>query len=145
GGWPAAGRAAGSSAGGGPGGPPRASPVSPRPAPGRGGGPGPAEGGRAAVTAQLVRIFGPDAARPADYLDHDWTREEWSGGGYVGVMAPGTMTRVGGGLRAPGGRLPFAGTETAARGVGYFDGASQAGGGAGPPGGLGPPPARAPP
>ncbi|HKA86806.1 MAG TPA: flavin monoamine oxidase family protein [Haliangiales bacterium] len=87
----------------------------------------PADERRAAVTAQLVRIFGPDAARPADYLDHDWTREEWSGGCYVGLMAPGTMTRVGRALRAPVGRLHFAGTETATRWVGYFDGAIEAG------------------
>lgn len=87
----------------------------------------PADERRAAVTAQLVRLFGDAAAKPAEYLDHDWTKEEWSGGCYVGLMAPGVMTRVGRVLRAPVGRLHFAGTETATRWVGYFDGAIEAG------------------
>jgi monoamine oxidase len=82
---------------------------------------------RAAVVAELVRAFGDDAARPAAYLDHDWTQEEWSGGCYVGLMAPGVMTRVGRMLRAPVGRVHFAGTETATRWVGYFAGAIEAG------------------
>jgi monoamine oxidase len=82
---------------------------------------------RAAVVAELVRLFGADAARPTAYVDHDWTQERWSGGCYVGLMAPGTMTRVGRALREPVGRIHFAGTETATRWMGYFDGAVEAG------------------
>ena len=37
------------------------------------------------------------------------------------------MTRVGSALREPVGRIHFAGTETATRWMGYFDGAVEAG------------------
>jgi monoamine oxidase len=87
---------------------------------------GPAER-RATVIAALVRMFGADAASPIDYVDHDWTAERWSRGCYVGVMPPGVLTRVGEALRAPCGRIHFAGTETARRWVGYLDGAIEAG------------------
>lgn len=82
---------------------------------------------RAAVLAALVEFFGPEAARPLDYVDHDWTAERWSRGCYVGVMPPGVLTRIGDALRAPVGRVHFAGTETATRWIGYLDGALEAG------------------
>lgn len=82
---------------------------------------------RAAVLAALVAMFGPEAAQPSAYVDHDWTAEAWSRGCYVGVMPPGVLTRVGEALRAPCGRVHFAGTETARRWVGYIDGAIEAG------------------
>lgn len=84
-------------------------------------------GRKAAVVEQLVRMYGPDAATPSAYVDHDWTRETWSRGCYVGVMPPGVLTRVGAALRAPCGRIHFAGTETAVRWCGYLDGAIEAG------------------
>jgi monoamine oxidase len=82
---------------------------------------------RAAVLADLVRLFGPEAAHPTVYVDHDWTVEEWSGGCYVGIMPPGVLTRVGAALREPLGRVHLAGTETATRWAGYFDGAVSSG------------------
>ena len=42
-------------------------------------------------------------------------------------MGPGTWTAHGPALRAPVGRLHWAGTETATRWAGYFDGAIQSG------------------
>ncbi|MCB9567670.1 MAG: FAD-dependent oxidoreductase [Myxococcales bacterium] len=85
------------------------------------------EARREAVLAGLVRLFGEEAARPIAYIDHDWTAEEFSRGCYVGVMPPRLMTRVGDALRAPFGRVHFAGTETATRWVGYIEGAIEAG------------------
>lgn len=87
----------------------------------------PAAERRAAVIDALVRFFGAVAASPTDYVEHDWTAEEWSRGCYVGVMPPRVMTRIGDALRAPCGRVHFAGTETATRWVGYLDGAIEAG------------------
>ena len=84
-------------------------------------------GRQPAVLEALVRLFGAEAASPVDYVDHDWTAERWSRGCYVGVMPPGALTRVGTALRAPCGRIHFAGTETATRWVGYLDGAIEAG------------------
>lgn len=79
------------------------------------------------VVEHLVRLFGPDAADPVGYLDQDWSREAWSGGCYVGLAKPGVLAEVGTALRQPTGRIHFAGTETAQRWCGYFDGALEAG------------------
>ena len=82
---------------------------------------------REEVVKALVDYFGPEAREPIDYVDQDWTAEEWSRGCYVAHMAPGVMTRFGEALRAPIGRIHWAGTETATEWQGYMDGALQSG------------------
>lgn len=82
---------------------------------------------RALVARAFAEFFGPEAESPSDYVDHDWTAETYSRGCYVGVMPPRVLTRIGDALRAPCGRIHFAGTETATRWVGYLDGAIEAG------------------
>jgi monoamine oxidase len=79
------------------------------------------------VIAELVRLFGKAAGEPTDYVEQDWSSERWSRGCYFGLMPPGTLTRYGEALRAPVGRLHWAGTETAQRNVGYMDGALESG------------------
>lgn len=79
------------------------------------------------VIAALTDYFGPQAASPIDYVDQDWTAEEWSRGCYVAHMAPGVMTTFGDVIREPVGRLHWAGTETATEWAGYMDGALQSG------------------
>jgi len=74
-----------------------------------------------------VRVFGPAAASPVRYLDKVWADDEWSRGCYVANMAPGAWTEYGKHLRAPCGRIHWAGTETATVWNGYIDGALQAG------------------
>ncbi|HEY8584039.1 MAG TPA: FAD-dependent oxidoreductase, partial [Capillimicrobium sp.] len=71
--------------------------------------------------------FGPRAARPVDYFDQDWGQEEYTRGCYAGYLPPGAWTRYGAALRAPIGRLHWAGTETATVWNGYFDGALTSG------------------
>ena len=78
---------------------------------------------RSAVLASLVSAFGPQAASPIDYLDHDWISDPWSRGCYVGVPTPGTLSCHGAALVAPSGRVHWAGTETAPRWCGYIEGA----------------------
>ena len=85
------------------------------------------EAQRAEVLAALARLHGPAAAAPIAYADKDWVADEWSGGCYVGVMPPGLLTEAAGALRAPAGRLHFAGTETARHHMGYLEGAIEAG------------------
>ena len=82
---------------------------------------------RVAVVGSLVRLFGSGAATPKRYVEKDWLADEWSGGCYTGLCGPGVLSSVGDALRAPIGRLHFAGTETATRWTGYFDGALTAG------------------
>ncbi|HEY0106981.1 MAG TPA: flavin monoamine oxidase family protein [Rhizomicrobium sp.] len=81
---------------------------------------------RARVLQSLVRFFGPQAAAPIGYEDNDWLIEPYSHG-YVGSMPPGVMTRFGNALRAPVGRLHWAGSETAVEWAGYIEGALRSG------------------
>jgi monoamine oxidase len=74
-----------------------------------------------------VRYFGSAAANPTQYLDQVWDREIYTGGCPVGVTPPGVLTEYGTALRAPAGRIHWAGTETATAWVGYMDGAVQSG------------------
>lgn len=82
---------------------------------------------RAAVIADLVRLFGEQAGNPMEYVEHSWAEEEYSRGCYVGNFPPGVLTTYGEALRAPIGRIHWAGTETATVWNGYMDGAVQSG------------------
>ena len=82
---------------------------------------------REAVVAVLARIFGPAAAEPSGYVEKDWSAEPYSRGCYAGVLGPGAWTAYGPWLRQPVDRIHWAGTETATRWMGYFDGAVQSG------------------
>jgi len=82
---------------------------------------------RAAVLADLVRLFGEEAATPREYIEHSWTDEEYTRGCYVGLFPPGVLTTYGEAIRAPIGRIHWAGTETATEWNGYMDGAVQSG------------------
>ena len=82
---------------------------------------------KAELVALAERTFGPAAATPVAYTDKVWADEEWSRGGYAGTFGPGTWTSYGEAVRAPVGRLHWAGTETALRWNGYIDGAIESG------------------
>jgi monoamine oxidase len=86
-----------------------------------------AEERKRAVLAAFARFFGPDAASPRAYVDVDWSAEAWTRGCPTGTMGPGTMTLFGPALRAPAGRLHWAGTETATEYCGYMEGAVESG------------------
>jgi monoamine oxidase len=79
------------------------------------------------VLDELATLHGPEAARPLAYADKDWQTDEWSGGCYVGLVPPREMASAGAALRAPLGRVSFAGTETATEHVGYLEGAIESG------------------
>ncbi len=87
----------------------------------------PPEVRREAVVATFARVFGERARKPVDYVERDWSVDPFSRGCYAGVMPPGAWTQYGRALRSPVGRLHWAGTETATRWMGYFDGAIQSG------------------
>ena len=90
-------------------------------------GPAPEAERRQAVVGTFARLFGERAADPSGYVEKDWSAEPFSRGCYAGVPTPGTWTAYGRALREPVGRIHWAGTETATRWMGYFDGAIQAG------------------
>ena len=82
---------------------------------------------RAAVLLSLERYFGERAAQPIEYFEQSWAEEEYTRGCYAGYMPPGVWTTFGEALRAPVGRIHWAGTETATEWNGYMDGAIQSG------------------
>jgi monoamine oxidase len=82
---------------------------------------------RDAVVGGLTRIFGQRAAQPSGYVEKNWSSEPYSRGCYAGVFGPGAWTAYGTALREPIDRIHWAGTETATRWMGYFDGAVQSG------------------
>lgn len=78
------------------------------------------------VLGHLGRTLGPEAARPTALRMIDWGAEPWSRGCPVALAAPGALTHGPGlaaTLRAPHGRVHFAGTETAREHIGYMEGA----------------------
>jgi monoamine oxidase len=79
------------------------------------------------VLDALVARFGGRAATPVDFAERDWGSEEWSQGCYMAHMPPGVMTQYGRLLRAPCGRIHWAGTETATESHGAIDGAIRSG------------------
>lgn len=82
---------------------------------------------RKAVLAGFAEMFGDQALEPIEYVEHDWTKEPWTGGGPVANYAPGTMLQFGREIRKPFGRVHWAGTETSTYWTGYMDGAVRAG------------------
>lgn len=82
---------------------------------------------REAVLAAFARFFGEEAKKPVDYIEQDWSKEEWSRGGPVSVLVPGAFKDFHKALTQPVGRTHWAGTETASEWNGYMDGAVQSG------------------
>lgn len=82
---------------------------------------------RDAVVASLAAFFGPRAADFVEYVELDWSEEEWTRGCYGAHLPCGVWSAYGSVLRAPCGRIHWAGAETATVWNGYMDGAVQSG------------------
>jgi monoamine oxidase len=79
------------------------------------------------VQRSLTNLFGPLVKTATEILVQRWDLEEFSRGGPAAYMPPGVLTQYGSFLRAPVGRIHFAGTETSIRWIGYMDGAISSG------------------
>ncbi|HEX5096821.1 MAG TPA: FAD-dependent oxidoreductase, partial [Acidimicrobiia bacterium] len=79
------------------------------------------------VLGELTVRFGPKARHPRHYVEVDWAQEQWSEGCYLAHLPPGVLTQYGHVLRAPAGRIHWAGTETATVSHGSIDGAIRSG------------------
>jgi monoamine oxidase len=82
---------------------------------------------RDAVLRNFATYFGPEALKPLDYVEMDWSSEPWTRGCYVGFTPPGVLLDYGEAIRAPVGRIHWAGAETATYWNGYMDGALRSG------------------
>ncbi|MGN6721104.1 MAG: flavin monoamine oxidase family protein [Marmoricola sp.] len=79
---------------------------------------------RDAVLSDLARVVGEAAHTPIDYVEKNWSGDDYVGGGYEAYPRPGAWSRAGAeGWRAPIGRIHWAGTETSEVWNGYIDGA----------------------
>jgi monoamine oxidase len=76
---------------------------------------------------ELAQFFGPQAQKPADFVEKSWADEEWTRGCPVAVLPPGVLSDFGTAIREPVGRVHWAGTETATYWNGYMDGAVSSG------------------
>ena len=75
--------------------------------------------------ADLVSLFGEQAATPTDYVEYDWSADPWAGG-CIGNILPGSEIDDAA-LRDPCGRVHFGSSETAAEWPRYLEGAVCAG------------------
>jgi monoamine oxidase len=82
---------------------------------------------RKEVLGSFERLFGRAAAHPRTLIEHNWSDEVWTRGCYAGYMPPGVWSDFGAALRAPVGRVHWAGTETSETFNGYMDGAVRSG------------------
>lgn len=82
---------------------------------------------RAALTAELVRHFGPKAAKPEFYVDGEWSDRQWTRGCYNANHGPHVWTTYGEALSAPIGVIHWASTDTATYWSAYMEGAVEAG------------------
>lgn len=94
---------------------------------------------RQLIIGEIVKRFGPEAANLSKnivyprtnqpYVEKCWSQQEWTYGAYAGLPGPGVITGEGFGpaLRAPVGRVHWAGADTATRWYGAMDGAVQSG------------------
>jgi monoamine oxidase len=82
---------------------------------------------RQAALQNLATYFGNEALQPTDFRYFNWSTEEFSRGCPVAVLGPGTLVDFGPALRAPVGRIHWAGTETSTFWNGYMDGAVRSG------------------
>jgi len=78
------------------------------------------------VPQELVRYFGPQARASTGWVEKDWSTDPWSTG-CITPLPPGLLSAYGPALRAPVGRVHWAGTESAEQGCGYMEGAVRSG------------------
>ncbi len=81
----------------------------------------------AAVLRDFSAFFGAKALKPTDYVEKNWSDEEWTRGCPVGYFPPGVLLDYGTAIRQPVGRIHWAGTETSIYWNGYMDGAVRSG------------------
>ncbi|WP_203568916.1 flavin monoamine oxidase family protein [Aestuariimicrobium ganziense] len=80
-----------------------------------------------AFAASVEAAFGTTEHTPVEYLDRDWSAEQYTGGCHGAHFTPGLWTNTGPALGEPFGRVLFAGAEYASQFNGYMEGAVRSG------------------
>lgn len=79
------------------------------------------------VITTVTKNFGPKAAKPIHYFEHDWYQDKWTRGCHVAHLAPGVMTSYGQAIRESFARIHWATSESSPLWNGNIDGAIRAG------------------
>lgn len=83
---------------------------------------------KTAIMKHYAKVFRDDEfLKPIHYLEKNWMEDEYSGGCYCAAMPPGVLTSFGRAMKAPHGRVLFAGAEIASYWSGYMEGALETG------------------
>ena len=82
---------------------------------------------RAAVLDGFASYVGDEAREATDYIELDWSAEEWTRGAYAATFGVGGLTRFGADLRRPIGPIHWACTDIAGVGHMHMDGAIRSG------------------
>lgn len=82
---------------------------------------------RQAVLQDFARAVGSRALAPLEVVERIWAAEPCSGGAYFANFTPRTLADLGPALRAPVGRIHWAGCETAVEWYGHMHGAIESG------------------
>jgi putrescine oxidase len=82
---------------------------------------------RAAVLEGMAKFVGPLALEAVDYIETDWSAEEWSRGAYAATFEVGGLTRFGPDLRRPVGPIHWACSDIAGVGHMHMEGGVRSG------------------
>jgi len=82
---------------------------------------------RTAVLEGLAKFVGPRALEAVDYIETDWSAEEWTRGAYAATFGVGGLTRFGEDLRRPVGPLHWACADIAGVGHMHMEGGVRSG------------------
>ncbi|MFF7048097.1 flavin monoamine oxidase family protein [Streptomyces griseorubiginosus] len=87
----------------------------------------PARERRGAVLRCFAQVVGERAFETLDYVEQDWTAEQWTQGGPTSIAAPGVLTSYGEWMGRAFGRVHWAGAEFSPYWNGFMDGAVRSG------------------
>jgi putrescine oxidase len=82
---------------------------------------------RSAILQGMAAFEGPKAAQPVDYVELNWSAEEWTRGAYAATFAVGGLSRFGPDLRRPIGPIHWASSDLAGVGHMHMEGAIRSG------------------
>ena len=82
---------------------------------------------RAKVLEGMAKYVGPQALEPVDFIETDWSDQEWTRGAYGTSFGVGGLTRFGEDLRRPIGPIHWACTDIAGVGHIHMEGAIRSG------------------
>jgi putrescine oxidase len=82
---------------------------------------------RSAILEGLASFVGRRALRPVDYIEVNWSAEDWTRGAYAATFAVGGLSRFGPDLRRPIGPLHWAASDLAGVGHMHMEGAIRSG------------------